>query len=121
LCDRQLQATALHRLGHVLRMNSPDRAREMFCRSLELGAPNQEANSLSLAMIGQIDFTAGMQPDGLATMLEAVNSMPEETESRDHLVEHIVYFGGKMERDDYVQLVERQISNEALSQRLRSS
>ncbi|MBT4864169.1 MAG: tetratricopeptide repeat protein [Planctomycetaceae bacterium] len=121
LRDRQLEATALHRLGHVLRMNSPDQAREMFRRSLELGAPDQEANSLSLAMIGQIDFTAGDQRGGLETMLKAVNSMPDETPSRDHLVEHIVYFGGKMERDEYVQLVERHTLDESLSLRLRSS
>jgi tetratricopeptide (TPR) repeat protein len=119
LRDRQLEATALHRLGHVFRMNSPDRAREMFRRSLDLGSPDQEANALSLAMIGQIDFTAGDQLGGLATMLEAVSSMPLDTESRDHLVEHIVYFGGKMARDEYVRLVERHIPDEPLSLRLR--
>ena len=120
LRDRQLESTALHRLGHVLRMTSPDQAREMFRRSLDLGTPDQEANCLSLAMIGQIDFTAGDHRRGLATMLEAVNSMPEETESRGHLIEHIVYFGGKLERDKYVQLVEQHISDVSLAKRLRS-
>jgi tetratricopeptide (TPR) repeat protein len=120
LRDRQLGASALHRLGHVLRMSNPDQARDMFRRSLELGAPDQEANALSRAMIGQIAFTAGDQTGGLAMMLEAVNSMPHETPSRDHLVEHIVYFGGKLERNEYLQLIERQISDASLSQRLQS-
>jgi tetratricopeptide (TPR) repeat protein len=119
LRDRQLEATALHRLGHVLRMKNPDRACDMFRRSLDLGAPDQEANALSRAMIGQIAFTAGDPTGGLATMLEAVNSMPDETPSREHLVEHIVYFGGKIQRNEYLQLIERQISDASLAQRLQ--
>lgn len=118
LNDRGLRAAALHRLGHLLRMNEPQRARELFQQSLELKSADSAANALSLAMIGQIDFTEGDQLGGLDTMLTALNQMPTGAAGYSHLVEHIVHFGGKLDRSDYQRLVTRRIAADGVRNQL---
>ena len=116
--DPKLLAAALHRRGHLLRMSDPAAARELFCQSLSAGDADLEARSITLAMIGQIDFTEGDHPGGLDTMLEALAGMPPAGDAFEHLVEHIAYFGKKLPRADYVRLVTRRILAPALQARL---
>lgn len=116
--DHHLQATALHRLAHLVRLRDARRARALFEQCLDLGAADQECLAVSLAMIGQIDFTEGDELGGLEKMLAALQTMPPAANSFEHLVEHIGYFGTKIAAADYQRLVTGRISNEALQQRL---
>ena len=116
--DIPLRAAALHRMGHLVRITDPQQARALFQQSLDLQSNDDEGNALSLAMIGQIDFTEGDQLGGLDTMLTALNRMPANALSYDHLVEHIAYFGGKLNRADYIRIVSRRIAESDLRNRL---
>ncbi len=114
LDDRQLRAAALHRRGHLERVRDPRLARRLFQDSLDQQADDAEANALSLAMIGQIDFTDGNEPAGLDTMLQALSRMPTDSLALQHLVEHIVYFGGTLPHADFVHLVKRRITDKRI-------
>jgi hypothetical protein len=116
--DRGLLAAALHRRGHLLRMNDPAAARELFCQSLAADQDDPAARGITLAMIGQIDFTEGDRPAGLDTMLQALAGLPPTADAFEHLLEHIAYFGSKLPRADYVRLVTRRIVAADLRDRL---
>ena len=118
LGDRALLAAALHRRGHLVRMSDAARARALFRESCEADPDNAEGWSVSLAMIGQIDFTEGDQAGGLETMLRALAALPPGTESHEHLVEHIAYLGRRLPRTDYVRIVTRGVSDSELRDRL---
>ena len=121
LNDGQLRAAALHRRGHLVRTRDPQLARLLFQASLDQQADDSEANALSLAMIGQIDFTDGNEPAGLDAMLQALDQMPADSPAFQHLVEHIVYFGGKLNRADFVHLVNRRITDKRIRGELMQS
>jgi hypothetical protein len=116
--DQALLAAALHRRAHLLRSSDPAAARELFQQSYETDATDAEGRAVSLAMIGQIDFTEGDQAGGLDTMLEALDSMPPDSDAYGHLIEHIAYFGRRLPRAEYVRLVGRRIRGESLRDRL---
>jgi tetratricopeptide (TPR) repeat protein len=116
--NRELRAAALHRLGHLERPTDPQQARHLFRQCLDLGSEDAEANALSLAMIGQIDFTEGDHFGGLEMMLTALNQMPPLAMTLTHLLEHIVYFSHKLSDVDFVRLVKLRIQSPDLQDRL---
>ena len=118
LGDRSLLAAALHRRAHLLRMRDAAQARELFRQSSEADPDNAEGRAVSLAMIGQIDFTEGDQTGGLETMLRALAALPPGTETHEHLVEHIAYFGRRLPRTEYVRIVTHRVSDSGLRDRL---
>ncbi|MBW3540546.1 MAG: hypothetical protein KY476_09755 [Planctomycetes bacterium] len=116
-----VQAAALHRLGHLARLRDPPAARELFAASLAVDASDAEGAALSRAMIGQIDFTEGDLLGGCTEMLRALSALPPESPAFDHVLEHTRYFGGKLPRDEYLQLVACTIEDASLRDRLHEA
>jgi hypothetical protein len=111
--DPALQGTVLHRLGHLLRSGDPAAARERFQASASLCdvVGDRRGAALSRAMVGQIDFAA---------MLAALAALPADAPEQSHLIEHVVYFGLRLEAERFAELVHTHISNAALAGRLHA-
>jgi tetratricopeptide (TPR) repeat protein len=92
--DIRLQALTAHQLAHRIRSKQPEAARELFQQSATacLALRDRRGRALSLAMVGQIDFTAGHHESGLRQMHDALLDLPEDAPERTHLIEHIIYF-----------------------------
>jgi tetratricopeptide (TPR) repeat protein len=108
ISDRGIEAHVAHRLGHLLRMSDPAEARTLFVTSLECCEAIEDVygQAVSLGMIGQIDFRAGEQEEGMRQMLDAFRLIPPDADERSHLLEHLVYFSEKMPGDRFRQLVD---------------
>lgn len=118
--DIQLQALAAHQLGHLLRVRIPREARELFVRSAAACTVlrDRRGRALSIAMIGQIDFTSGDRAGGMRQLQEALMDLPSDAAEHDHLVEHITYFCKQLETPVALRLIDECISETALRARL---
>lgn len=71
-------------------------------------------------MVGQIDFTLGQREVGLAAMLAALAALPADAPEQSHLIEHVVYFGLRLEAERFAELVHAHVSDAALAGRLHT-
>lgn len=117
--DQQLKAICAHQLGCLLRQSEPEQAKAMLqeSRSACVLLGDLRGETLSLALIGEIDLDQGDGEAGMRKMLQAVREMPEIAE-REELIRLVGARSSQLPFERFEALLQEQIPTERLRQRV---
>lgn len=106
-CDQQLHAICAHQLGCLLFESEPDQAKAMLVesRSACIVLGDKRGESLSLALIGEIEIQQGQCEAGMSKMLQALKQMPP-MEEKTQLLEQVKSLAGRLSPERFAQMVE---------------